>query len=412
MAATDPAARDSFTADLNAALELTKLATTVKSRTTKERTFAHWTAFCAEHGKSPSLRDVPTHEDKLCYLLVFGQRYRHQGATGHPVRSDTVGKALQAVGEGITNLGERDPRTGYGSAKLHPLLATFLSACKADDNPASRSYPVNLTIIRALPDALDTNHAEFGRLNAHVIDLIIVAFYWLLRPAEYLACNQEGRSQAFLLRHVHLTRNGVSYAATTAPLNDVTHFDHATLEFTDQKNAVRGERVGHAANNDPFFCPVKALTRIVRRLRRHGATEATPLHHHFNPHPNHGKWYATKPTFVTNAIRHAAGLVATSTGIDPLLLSTWSLRPGGATAPLCAQVDTDIIRLLGRWNSDAMFRYLRIQATTTTSRLAQQMLDHGAFTFAPGAHQANGLPRQAPPAAAALAAARLEFHDG
>ena len=27
---------------------------------------------------------------------------------------------------------------------------------------------------------------EYGTLNAHIIDLIIVAYYWLLRPAEYL----------------------------------------------------------------------------------------------------------------------------------------------------------------------------------------------------------------------------------
>ena len=49
-----------------------------------------------------------------------------------------------------------------------------------------------------------------------------------------------------------------------------------------------------------------------------------------------------------------------------------------------ARIDTNIIQLLGRWKSDAMFRYLRVQATTHALRLSQLMLQHGTFTFAPG----------------------------
>ena len=64
------------------------------------------------------------------------------------------------------------------------------------------------------------------------------------------------------------------------------------------------------------------------------------------------------------------------------LYTTRGLRPGGATALLCAGVDPDLIQLLGRWLSDAMFRYLRVQAAT--KRLSQLMLEHGTYTFAPG----------------------------
>ena len=47
-------------------------------------------------------------------------------------------------------------------------------------------------------------------------------------------------------------------------------------------------------------------------------------------------------------------------------------------------IDPDNIQLLGRWKSDAMFRYLRIQAHVHTNNFAQNMLDHGSYTFAPG----------------------------
>ncbi len=77
------------------------------------------------------------------------------------------------------------------------------------------------------------------------------------------------------------------------------------------------------------------------------------------------------------------------------LLIARSLRPGSATALLCAGIDSDHIQLLGRWQSDAMFRYLRIQAAT--GDLSQKMLDHGGYSFAPGTYsQPNALPQQVP----------------
>ena len=93
----------------------------------------------------------------------------------------------------------------------------------------------------------------------------------------------------------------------------------------------------------------------------------------------------------------------------PLRISARSLRPGGATALLCAGVDPDSIALLGRWKSDAMLRYLGIQATSHTRNLAQLMVQHGAFTFIPASFEAAGLPEQAPPAVAALYAAQEEL---
>jgi hypothetical protein len=50
-------------------------------------------------------------------------------------------------------------------------------------------------------------------------------------------------------------------------------------------------------------------------------------------------------------------------------------------ALLCAQVDTDKIRLLGHWRSDEMLHYLHVQAYPAVARLAPVMLQHGHFTL-------------------------------
>jgi hypothetical protein len=61
-------------------------------------------------------------------------------------------------------------------------------------------------------------------------------------------------------------------------------------------------------------------------------------------------------------------------GFDPALLSARSTRSGGASALLHAGVDGDRIRLLGRWRSDEMYRYLHVQSQPTMSGIAAAML--------------------------------------
>jgi hypothetical protein len=349
-------------------------------------------------------------------MLVFAHRYRQTGQTKNPVRAGAVDKALLAVGKGFSDLGLNDPRKPFpGSRHNRPVLTAFLKRLSDQDIPASRTYPANITIVQGLSEALDTSHPELGELNSHVIDLIIVAFFWLLRPSEYLfPAEPEGRSQAFRLCDIYFTIGGAIFPALTAPLNDVNsikRISYATLTFIDQKNAVRGEQVGHRSNHDSFFCPAKALGRIARRLRQQQADALTPIYRHYNSHASHRRWYNVKPTLVTNALRHSAKILQPITGIDPDLISARSLRPGGATALLCAGVDKDHIQLLGRWKSDAMFRYLRIQAAT--KNFAQLMFDNGAYTFAPGVYtpgvfNPDALPQQIP---LNIAAAHQELYN-
>jgi hypothetical protein len=88
---------------------------------------------------------------------------------------------------------------------------------------------------------------------------------------------------------------------------------------------------------------------------------------------------------VTSELKHAAA-ANRHLGIEPNEIAARSLRAGGAMALLCGRVDTDTIRLVGRWHSDAMFRYLHAQALPIIKNLANTMLRHGCFTLTPGAY--------------------------
>jgi len=386
-----------FQSDLSAALAIASQATTRKTNSARQRIFAIWADFCAAHGATPCLSSVADPEAKICHLLVFAYRYRQTGQTGKPVRADTVQDALLAVGKGISDLGQPGSRFPLRDRNQHPLLASFLKRLRSEDSPATRAYPVNITIIKGLPTALASGAVDIGGTAASLINLILVAFFWLLRPCEYLAGKEDGQSTPFCLEDLSFTAHGRLYSADDPSLNDVqpSDLEYASLTFTDQKNGVRGEQITQGCIDNINLCPVRALACIASRLRHYGAPPTAPIHQHFFD----GRWTNFRSSHVTAALRASAGALRSQTGIDPALLSARSLRPGGATALLCARVDSDSIKLLGRWKSDAMFRYLRIQALAYSVNLAQQMLNHGAYTFSPGVYIESNhdpLPAQIP----------------
>ena len=110
MAHATPAARREFGSDLSAALQLATVSTTGKTRRAKDVAFGRWADFCQANGRLVTLRDLRDPEERVLYLIVFRLRYRRQpGRGGKPVQSDTVGKALLAIRQGIANLGCEDP---------------------------------------------------------------------------------------------------------------------------------------------------------------------------------------------------------------------------------------------------------------------------------------------------------------
>jgi hypothetical protein len=102
---------------------------------------------------------------------------------------------------------------------------------------------------------------------------------------------------------------------------------------------------------------------------------------------------------ITAALRAAAASVQHLTNIPPNRVVAYSLRSGGATTLLVSGVDETAIRALGRWKSDAIFLYLRTQASNLTANYARHMLHHGQYSFSPATEQYNDrdlLPLQAP----------------
>ena len=62
------------------------------------------------------------------------------------------------------------------------------------------------------------------------------------------------------------------------------------------------------------------------------------------------------------------------------------MQSSGAMALLMARVNTDMIRLVGRWRSNAMLLYLHTTAQTFTEGIASHMVQHGDYALIPPDH--------------------------
>ena len=118
-------------------------------------------------------------------------------------------------------------------------------------------------------------------------------------------------------------------------------------------------------------------------LQQHGATPDTHLADVFNG----TTWSTFRSAEITVALRAANTLIGPQVGFTPEDVIARSMRAGGAMALLMARVNTDTIRLMGRWLSDVMLLYLHTTAHMFTEGLASRMVQHGDYALIPPAHR-------------------------
>ncbi len=262
---------------------------------------------------------------------------------------------------------------GKQDFRITRMLASFTKV----DPPPHRVKPVPVAVLRNVSATAAASQCPIQQATA---DMILLAFFFLLRPGEYTANPAKTEAAPFLFENVQLfigpTHRLDLRTASPTQLQQATF---ATLTFITQKNGVKNEVVGHARSGDPYLCPVLSLIRRVIHLRAHNAPMNTPLAtaYHLN------RPVAILPSDITQALRLAVTILGPSLGFLPSDVSARCLRAAGATALLCADVDSCHIQLLGRWRSDEMLRYLHLQAQPLMKDFSHKMLHGGAYNLLP-----------------------------
>jgi hypothetical protein len=334
-----------------------------------------WVAFCHSIHQDPWLLHI---DDPMPLLQIYAERYRvgNIAPSSSPVKARTVEAALRAVGQTFSALGYQDPRLAANSnGKLDFRLHRQLQAYKKADPPPHRVKPVPLQVIQYAIH-LCTRHPT--PQSSTIAQMLVLGFFFLLRPGEY-AWTDNPDAAPFRLCDVHLITNNVRLDPISCTEQQLTSATFVALEFTTQKNGVRGELVGLGRSGHPILCPVQAMIDRLKQLRLHNAIGTTPLY----SFKDGNTWKHITTTLLTQHLRWATTALTNTVGVSPDDISIRSLRSSGAMALLCANVDSDKIRLLGRWRSDEMLRYLHIQAFPIVQPLAHLMVRHGEFTFIP-----------------------------
>lgn len=334
-----------------------------------------WVAYCAEIRLDPTLQGIQDHP--IPFLQVFAYRYRHGqiNTSRRQVRSRTVENALRSIGQTLATLGSPDPRytvTGKIDFRLQRMLAAYTRL----DPPPNRVKPVPIPVLQHIMHQAVRSQAVPDLAFA---DMLCLAFFFLLRPGEYTGTVSD--TQPFLLQDLTLYLGTQRLSPMTAPLEHIRAATFVTLEFTTQKNAVRGEVIGLARSGDPYFCPVTAAARRVTHLRQCQAPPHQPIAS--SQHPITHRLHRITSNDLTQTLRQAAIVLGATYGFLPHHVSARSLRASGAMALLCANVDTDRIQLIGRWRSDEMLRYLHVQAEPVMRNFAARMLQGGHFSLLP-----------------------------
>lgn len=368
--------RDAFLADLGASQAATRAGVTIKYSDRRDRTWDLWSGFCRSLCLDPTLRDIP---DPVPPLQVFATRVRdgRLAASGKPVGHATVSTALRHIGQTLAYMGTPDPRLDcQGSVDLR--LRHQLRHYSKSDPPPRRVQPIPVQILRHLVREAYSDPAATESRRA-IADLVVIAYYFLMRPGEYCTSTGEDSSHPFHTDELELWVGQRQLDLALASDNDLLTATFCILAFSDQKNANRGEKVGHATSGDPLFCPVRALARRVRHLRRNGAPPHTPIHCYYQQF--RGRQLRVPSASINLLLRQSATLL----GFAPADVTVKALRATGAMSLITARVDSDLIRLLGRWQSDAMLRYLHVQAVPVLQNFARQMNLHGHFEALPTA---------------------------
>jgi hypothetical protein len=250
------------------------------------------------------------------------------------------------------------------------LLRQFNAYHRADPPPT-----------RVKPNPVKLLHHTYAAYAARdckssaIADLVWLAFYFLLRPGEYCDAGNDNTSAPFRLCDVVFKTQHTRHDTLATHLPTLLTATSVSLTFTNQKNGVKGECIGHNLAGHPYACPVQALLNRVLYLRSNDASPDTPLCAVRLPH----KWHTIKSRELTEALRYSADIVGKTLGITRHEITVRSLCASGAMALLLGGIDTNVIKLMGRWRSDEMMRYLHVTAQALTHNHAHTMLAGGNY---------------------------------
>ena len=267
----------------------------------------------------------------------------------------------------------------------HLPIKHMLDGFEKVDPPSEKKLAVGID----LPEHCCARAKRASSAKARAIgDLILIAFYFLLRIGEYTikrTRNNSKRTVQFRMRDVIFfkKRQGrLQQLPRTAPDRDILSADGVTLRLSNQKNGYKNACIHQEHNGHDFLSPVRAVGRRVCHIRQHSTDPDIFLSAFFE---DEGRTGDVTDTDIRKELKIAAvALNYESRGIPVTRIDTHSLRAGGANAlHLSGYADREIQKM-GRWTSETFKEYIQEQLSSFTEGMSTKMRQRFNFVNVEG----------------------------
>ena len=253
----------------------------------------------------------------------------------------------------------------------------MLDGFRKHDPPTMKKLPIGIDVPEYI--SLCSLRPTSTSQNRAVADLILIAFYFLLRVGEYTSKGTKPATKQtvqFRLQDVtffaHDRLGRLQQLPRHAPAHVLLLAHSATLTLENQKNGWKGVCIHQECNGDMYHCPVRALGRRFVHIRDNTADLTTFLSTYFCT-KSHKRDVSDKD--ISTALKLAAVALEYPTlrGIPIDRIDTHSLRSGGANALALNGYSDREIQKMGRWQSATFNEYIREELNTFATGMSRKM---------------------------------------
>jgi len=258
----------------------------------------------------------------------------------------------------------------------------MLEGFERKDPPSQPRLAIPLLVIKHLQLQAKASTSQKTKSFA---DLCAIAFYYLLRVGEYTykSPSRKSRTIAFRVSDVCFWENDRILPLSLSKKQLLKRATSCTLTIDNQKNGGRAASITQdRIPNDPT-CPVVATINCVKHTLDHLPANSQwsanlPLGMYFK-HPG-SKGLQPMASAINTAIKQAVvDLGLDKKGLTPDLVSSHSLRAGGAMAMHLNGVSPITIQKMGRWSSTTWLDYIHVQLSCFGKGVSKKMSN--AHTF-------------------------------
>ena len=279
----------------------------------------------------------------------------------------TVRTAVDNVSQAFRDFDHPDPR--YDEEGRTSRLLQMQYKCYKEQDPSEKHQKaIPFSVIRQM------NIQAISDLDSAIATICTGAIFFCMRSCEYskAQAQDDRKTKLLCLRNFRFFANNKELDQKK---DDISSASLISITFEDQKNREKNESINLHKTSDKTLCPVKswAKTLIEFGLMRE--------HHEFR---RNNKSFQISNNNIKNALKSTVDTMqAFNLGFSGDDVGTHSIHAGGAMAMVLAKVDTYVIKLQGRWKSDAFMKYIRKQVQQFSSDISDKMILKEHFNHVP-----------------------------